>query len=269
MRGFGRWDRRRQLIEFIRDRKLDFVGIQETFRESFTDFELAALGGRMEFHWDWIPARGRSGGILLGINCEAFDLISVHRGRYFMGAALRQKNVDLAWELCIVYGLADHSFSADFLHELFLKVSASSLPVVVCGDLNMVRGAQDRSNGLINVNIVDMFNDWIAYLALREIHRSGARFTWTNNQLDPIRCVLDRVLVSHDWEAKFSLCSLSAEPRFGSDHCPLTMDSGEPQAEQPLLLREAMVGASRFCCSGLRYLAWGEGMPSAQIWSFM
>jgi hypothetical protein len=30
----------------------------------------------------------------------------------------------------------------------------------------------------------------------REVSRMGARFTWTNRQLNPIRCMLDRVFVS-------------------------------------------------------------------------
>jgi hypothetical protein len=41
-----------------------------------------------------------------------------------------------------------------------------------------------------------MFNDSIARLQLREVVRSEARFTWTNKQLNPVRSVLDKVLIS-------------------------------------------------------------------------
>ena len=41
-----------------------------------------------------------------------------------------------------------------------------------------------------------MFNSAIAAMALREVTRSGATFTWTNKQLDPVRSVLDRVFMS-------------------------------------------------------------------------
>jgi hypothetical protein len=64
-------------------------------------------------------------------------------------------------------------------------------------------------------------------MALREINRAGARYTWTNRQLNPIRCVLDRVFVSTAWEARFPLCSVTAVTRIGSDHNPLLLDSGE------------------------------------------
>ncbi|KAK1614885.1 hypothetical protein QYE76_020402 [Lolium multiflorum] len=57
--------------------------------------------------------------------------------------------------------------------------------------------------------------------------RGGARYTWTNKQLNPVRSVLDRVLVSTDWEMLFPLCSLTGLTIIGSDHAPLILDSGE------------------------------------------
>ena len=71
-----------------------------------------------------------------------------------------------------------------------------------------------------------MFNDCIADLALREITRVGARYTWSNNRVDPIRSVLDRVLVSIEWEVEYPLCSLRAITRIGSAHSPLFFLSG-------------------------------------------
>jgi endonuclease/exonuclease/phosphatase family metal-dependent hydrolase len=62
---------------------------------------------------------------------------------------------------------------------------------------------------------------------LGEIRRTGARFNWSNKQANPVRSVLDRVLVSASWEGKFPLVSLSAETRIGSDHTPLILDSGD------------------------------------------
>jgi mannosylglycoprotein endo-beta-mannosidase len=71
-----------------------------------------------------------------------------------------------------------------------------------------------------------MFNDCIADLALREITRAGARYTWSNNRVDPIRSVLDRVFVSVEWEMAFPLCALRAVTRIGFDHSPLLLLSG-------------------------------------------
>ncbi|KAE8821077.1 hypothetical protein D1007_00925 [Hordeum vulgare] len=71
-----------------------------------------------------------------------------------------------------------------------------------------------------------LFNDCIPDLALREIARVGARFTWTNKQVNPIRSVLDSVFVSPQWKLMFPLWSLKAVTSIGSDHTPLMLSSG-------------------------------------------
>ena len=95
------------------------------------------------------------------------------------------------------------------------------------GDFNLIRGSEDKNNTNINWPRVHRFNDCIANLALREIRRGGSRYTWTNKQLNPVRCVLDRVFMSSEWETMFPLCSLVAETILGSDHSPLILSSGE------------------------------------------
>jgi hypothetical protein len=70
-----------------------------------------------------------------------------------------------------------------------------------------------------------MFHDCIADLTLREIMRVGARYTWSNNRVDPIWSVMDRVFVSVEWEIAFPLCLLHAVTRIGSDHSPLLLST--------------------------------------------
>ena len=72
-----------------------------------------------------------------------------------------------------------------------------------------------------------MFSNAIASMAIREVARSGARYMWTNKQLDPVRSVLDRVFISPEWELLYPLHSLVAETRIGSDHVPLILALGE------------------------------------------
>jgi hypothetical protein len=100
-------------------------------------------------------------------------------------------------------------------------------PVGRGGDFNLIRGSEDKNNDNINWLRVHRFNECIADLALREIRRGGLRYIWTNRQLNPVQCVLDRVFVSVDWEALFPLCSLMAHTILGSDHSPLVLSSGE------------------------------------------
>ncbi|XP_073360452.1 uncharacterized protein [Aegilops tauschii subsp. strangulata] len=227
IRGFGQDGRRRELIEYIRDEHIDIVAIQETMRTDFTLAELERLSSHL-FAWHWLPSSGiagHSGGILLGVKDATFEVGSMDRGEFFVSMEVFERALNFKWEIIIVYGPADHSRSVSFLDELSRKVSAARFPVVVGGDFNLLRSAEDKNNGLVNFPRMQLFNDCIADLGLRELDRIGARFTWTNRQADPTLSVLDRVLVSPEWELRCPLASLRAITRIGSDHVPLLLSS--------------------------------------------
>jgi hypothetical protein len=164
--------------------------------------------------------------MLMGVNDEAFEVGAIDQGVFFLSAAVYHRASKFKFQAIGVYGPADHTRSAQFLVELETKVQNSPMPVVVFGDFNLIRGAQDKNNANINWPRVNAFNDSIARMALREVARVGARFTWSNRQRNPVRCVLDRVLVSPEWEVQFPLLSLRAATCLGSDHNPLVLDSG-------------------------------------------
>jgi hypothetical protein len=52
-------------------------------------------------------------------------------------------------------------------------------------------------------------------------------YTWANRRPNPTFEKLDRILVSTEWDQKFSLASVQALTRSGSDHTPLLLDTGE------------------------------------------
>jgi hypothetical protein len=138
-----------------------------------------------------------------------------------------QLSNNTTWAFSVVYEPADHSLSDEFLGELLVAVTACHLPLAVGRDFNLVRGSEDKTNENIHWPRVHTFNDCIADLALREIRMGGARYTWTNKQLNPVRSVLHRVLVSTEWETLFPLCTLMGQMIIGSYQAPLLLDSGE------------------------------------------
>src|SRR3954469_17176951 len=166
------------------------------------------------------------GGILMGVKEDTFEVADMDQGEFFVSMALTHRHSNLRWEVIIVYGPADHRRSPDFLAELKAKVERCTTPVVVAGDFNLIRSPDDKSSSHVDIPRMRLFNDCVADLALREITRVGARFTWSNNRVDPVRSVLDRVLVSVDWEVTFPICSLRALTRVGSDHTPLLLSTG-------------------------------------------
>src|SRR3954465_14304384 len=108
----------------------------------------------------------------------------------------------------------------------------ANIPIVLGGDFNLIRSGADKNNRNIDWPRVTLFNNTIASCALREIARTGARFTWTNKKPSAGGSVLDRVFVSSDWEVLFPMCTLVAETRIGSDHAPLILASGEDRIKR-------------------------------------
>jgi hypothetical protein len=182
---------------------------------------------RGQFVWNWLPATGHYEGLFLSFREESFEVGLWKKEVFFLSATAAQHSCRMKWRFVLVYGRADHHRSAEFLGELEQEINSCPLPVVVGGNFNLIRDGRDKSNANINWPMVRRFNDAIASMSLIEVPRTGARFTWTNRQLNPIRCVLERVFVSPAWEAIFPLCSLAAITRIGSDHTPLLLSSGE------------------------------------------
>jgi glyceraldehyde-3-phosphate dehydrogenase/erythrose-4-phosphate dehydrogenase len=73
IRGMGSIGRVPVLVHKIRDNQLDFVGILETKKESFTPGFLKSLTGNTPFSWSVKPARNTTGGILVGVNSDLYN----------------------------------------------------------------------------------------------------------------------------------------------------------------------------------------------------
>jgi exonuclease III len=196
IRGFGVRGRRTMLKDYLRKHRIDIVCLQETIKQDFTDQELRSLEVGESFVWCWLPASGRSGGMLMGFRESMFEIGAIDTGRHFVSVDVILRAARLTLRIFGIYGPADHALSASFLQELSNKVENTTMPIIMGGDFNLIRSDQDKNNDRINWPRLELFNNHIAAWGLREIPRTGARFTWTKKQLNPVRCVLDRVFFS-------------------------------------------------------------------------
>jgi hypothetical protein len=98
----------------------------------------------------------------------AFD-----EGGHFLSALLRNKKDGFKWEVLVVYGPAHHDKSREFLVELAEKYDRTSVPIVMGGDFNLIRGRGDKNNQNINWGLVDLFNEFIADHRLQELKGQG------------------------------------------------------------------------------------------------
>jgi len=94
----------------IRDHNLDFIAVMETGKQDMSRANLNRLSGGADFVWHCLPPRGRSGGILLGVNSLILDFIlNSGRGIFlkfpsFLKFHLRSSQDDFKWILMAVYG---------------------------------------------------------------------------------------------------------------------------------------------------------------------
>jgi len=176
--------------------------------------------------WSWLPCSGHSGGLLMGVDKELAIVTAEDVGNFYQCFNLTMKADGFQWVIFNVYGPAHDDRKLEFLEEIQSKVQSVECPMILGGDFNLERRIEEKSNGNVNVQMMEAFNEMINNTALRELHRTESHFTWTNKQNPPILCVLDRVLVSNSWEDKFSLTSVVTGPRLGSDHNPLIVDTG-------------------------------------------
>ncbi|KAJ1279988.1 hypothetical protein BS78_04G197800 [Paspalum vaginatum] len=185
IRGFGKASRRKQVKEYIMQENASIVGLQETIKQN------------LNFTWIWSAAKGHSGGLLVGLKTDCFEMEDHECQDNFVWVLIRDRNSNFRWNLVIAYGPAQHEYSEGFLQNLEVVCNKSPLPVVMGGDFNLVREANEKSN------------------------------EQTNKQVNPIMVKLDRILVPVEWEQRYPLCLARILTRIGSDHTPLILDTGE------------------------------------------
>jgi endonuclease/exonuclease/phosphatase family metal-dependent hydrolase len=168
---------------------------------------------------------GRSGGMLLGVDLNCFDIGAIDEGDHYIKFHLCNKSDDFKWELVVVYGPAQDDRKENFLMELVHMCSHENLPLLLGGDFNI---PSEKNNDRFNTRWPFLFNAVIDDLNLKELQMSGRKYTWANNLATPIFEKLDRILVTTEWEEKFPLSTVQALTREVSDHTPLLLNSGEP-----------------------------------------
>jgi hypothetical protein len=175
---------------------------------------LSEIAGGNQFRWAWLGAKGPSGGILMGIKEDLYEVEDTEIGEFYVSMVLRHRATNFRWKMLTVYGHAHPEGAANLMSELSKKCFYSTLPVVMGGDFNLIRSSNEKNNENLNLGLMERFNMFIEVHQLQELRRSGPRYTWKN----PVIVTLDRILVSTEWEARFPLCFAWSKTRVGSDH---------------------------------------------------
>jgi hypothetical protein len=84
------------------------------------------------------------------------------KGQFFLSLSILHRATKKKLEVIGIYGPADHARSRGFLAEITAKIANCDLPILMGGDFNLIRAAEDKNNDNINWTLIDLFNDSIA-----------------------------------------------------------------------------------------------------------
>jgi exonuclease III len=228
--GFADVKKYRFLSDLTKEKNLDFIALSETGRGSFLLSTLNNICAGRDFVWHCMAPRGRSGGMLLGINLVIFDIGEIDEGDFLICFKLRHKHDDIKFNLISVYGPAQLDQKSNFLSEFLRICSKETLPLVIGGDFSIIRRPGEKNNNNYSDRWPFLFNVVIDTLNLRELEMSCRRFTWANHMQNQTFEKLDRVLVCNDFEFKFPHSTLHALSREISYHTPLFLNTNNPSS---------------------------------------
>jgi hypothetical protein len=60
-------------------------------QQCIEDYKIREIDTNKDYLWKWTPSRGKSGGMLSGINLEYYDVGSFHEGKYCLHLNLWEK----------------------------------------------------------------------------------------------------------------------------------------------------------------------------------
>ena len=79
-RGLGDLAKHRFLSDLVKEEQISFIALSETGRDDFPDRILNNLCAGRDFLWHSMAPHGRSGGILLGVDLQVFDIGAIAEG---------------------------------------------------------------------------------------------------------------------------------------------------------------------------------------------
>jgi hypothetical protein len=125
------------LADFVRDNKLDFVGIMETKKVALAGSSLGVVSRNVA--WHVVPAKGTVGGILVGLKESSFSMLSCQDFKFGTTIMVKNNVDDFVWRLVVIYGPPYDEKKVEFLEELHIIMEGWQGPTILGGDSNIVR----------------------------------------------------------------------------------------------------------------------------------
>ncbi|XP_026440567.1 uncharacterized protein LOC113339529 [Papaver somniferum] len=193
-----------------------------------SDFDVYQICGNRNFGWTYQQSVGSSGGMIILWNKDQFEVADSLVGDYSLSIACTNIQYGFRWILTNVYGPNKPHERSSLWEELDNVCNFWDLPWCLGGDFNTVLNCNEKKGCSKTTRSMENFSHFIDEHDLVDLPLKGARYTWSNHQVNPIMCRLDRFFFSSTFELKFPFASQLAKPRPTSDHIPLILDLSDP-----------------------------------------
>ncbi|XP_026459913.1 uncharacterized protein LOC113360641 [Papaver somniferum] len=166
---------------------------------------------------------GNSGGLLSIWNINKVVKVEERIGVNNVTIGLCSKVNGSKWAVCNLYSPCGYSEREGFWQDSDVVRSWWSGSICFAGDMNVVRGEEERNRGEGD-NINNRFlNNFILEHEMVDLPLVGGAFTWSDMHEDPLLCRLDIFLLSVDFDLLFLDSIKNALTRVVSDHKPILL----------------------------------------------
>ncbi|KAG9446327.1 hypothetical protein H6P81_012455 [Aristolochia fimbriata] len=202
IRGLGGPKKRANIKEVLRQEGVGLFVLQETKQSQILDPDVRSVACFPDPQWKTVDAIEIAGGILIAWNPTEVEVMEDEVGAFCLGIRLKDRSTGNIWCLGGIYGPSSHEGRAQFWEEL---------------DDLLHRWDDPRQ--------MRTFNDFMDAFSLDEVSTTGKRFTWSNNQAQPVLSKPDRILANPEWLRTYPDCSGKVTSKVISDHWPIIFDT--------------------------------------------
>jgi hypothetical protein len=145
---------------------------------------------------------------LVGFNSEVFDVREHEAGEFMIHTLVLHRETNFIWNFVNVYGAAQKDHKNRFLSELSSFCLRSQVPLLIGGDFNIIRKAEEKNKPGGFSKWSSLFNNIIDQHGLVEFELKNRLYTWSNNRSDPTFKKLDKFLASPEWDLVYNNISV-------------------------------------------------------------
>ncbi|KAH7656136.1 Exodeoxyribonuclease III protein [Dioscorea alata] len=144
VKGLGRPAKRFLVKDFLNLHITDVCCLQESKLEDIPAWTWKKIGGPRLDQFLFLPARGSTGGIIIGWNSTVVEGRLANLGDFSLSVDFKSKKDTFCWRCTTVYGPTGRNLKSAFWGELHGDASS---PWVLCGDFNAIFSEEDKASG--------------------------------------------------------------------------------------------------------------------------